>query len=49
MCLYKYEGSGNNWSYGYNIHGKSIKEDLINIFNKFLDKSKISIKNIILI
>ena len=26
FTIFKQEGSGNNWSYGYNFHGPSIRE-----------------------
>ncbi|ETW18756.1 hypothetical protein PFFVO_02651 [Plasmodium falciparum Vietnam Oak-Knoll (FVO)] len=43
-------GSGNNWAYGFYVHGKNICEDFINIINKEFEKneSKESIDNILL-
>ncbi|SPJ10391.1 delta tubulin, putative [Plasmodium sp. DRC-Itaito] len=43
-------GSGNNWAYGFYVHGKNICEDFINIINKEFEKneSKENIDNILL-
>ncbi|SOV14511.1 delta tubulin, putative [Plasmodium sp. gorilla clade G2] len=43
-------GSGNNWAYGFSVHGKNICEDFINILNKEFEKneSKENIDNILL-
>ena len=38
MCLYKQEGSGNNWAFGHNIHGPTCIEPILEKFNKQLEK-----------
>jgi tubulin delta len=35
----KQEGSGNNWAYGYNIHGPACKEDILTKFTTLLEKT----------
>ncbi|CAD2090547.1 delta tubulin, putative [Plasmodium vinckei lentum] len=37
--IYGLNGSGNNWSYGFNVHAKNICEDFINLINKELEKN----------
>jgi Tubulin len=39
MTFYKQEGSGNNWAYGYNIHGPSCREEIIQKFSTMLEKT----------
>ncbi|CXI36971.1 delta tubulin, putative [Plasmodium berghei] len=48
--IYGLNGSGNNWSYGFNVHAKNICEDFINLINKELEKNNNNecIDNIIL-
>ncbi|SBT76531.1 delta tubulin, putative [Plasmodium ovale] len=43
-------GSGNNWSYGFNVHAKNICEHFLNLMNKELEKNETNecIDNIIL-
>ncbi|CRG96888.1 delta tubulin, putative [Plasmodium gallinaceum] len=48
--IYGLNGSGNNWSYGFNVHAKNICEHFLNLINKELEKneSKENIDNILL-
>lgn len=48
--IYGQSGSGNNWSYGFNIHANNICEHFLNIINRELEKNetKESIDNILL-
>ncbi|SBT71118.1 delta tubulin, putative [Plasmodium malariae] len=48
--VYGLNGSGNNWSYGFNVHAKNICEHFINLVNKEFEKNdmKESIDNILL-
>ncbi|CRG99552.1 delta tubulin, putative [Plasmodium relictum] len=48
--VYGLNGSGNNWSYGFNVHAKNICEHFLNLVNKELEKneSKENIDNILL-
>jgi len=39
MCLYKQEGSGNNWAFGHNVHGPSCIEPILEKFNRQLEKA----------
>ncbi|VWU52919.1 delta tubulin, putative, partial [Hepatocystis sp. ex Piliocolobus tephrosceles] len=48
--IYGTNGSGNNWSYGFNVHAPNICEDFLNIINKELEKNETTecIDNILL-
>ncbi|GAW80403.1 delta tubulin [Plasmodium gonderi] len=48
--IYGLNGSGNNWSYGFNVHAKNICEHFLNLMNKEMEKneSKENIDNILL-
>jgi tubulin delta len=35
----KQEGSGNNWAYGYNIHGPACRDNILEKFNRLLEGS----------
>lgn len=35
----KQEGSGNNWAFGYNIHGPACKDDILNKMSTLLEKT----------
>jgi tubulin delta len=37
LSFTKQEGSGNNWAYGYNVHGPRVEEDVLDMLNKLLD------------
>ena len=38
MAVIQQEGSGNNWAYGFYIHGRTIKTEFLNTFNKLRSK-----------
>jgi hypothetical protein len=38
FCYYKDEGSGNNWAYGYNVHGTENYEKIKSILDKMMIK-----------
>ncbi|CAA9987616.1 delta tubulin, putative [Plasmodium knowlesi strain H] len=48
--IYGLNGSGNNWSYGFNVHAKNICEDFLNLIQKTMESndSKEGVDNIIL-
>ncbi|ANQ07321.1 Uncharacterized protein PCOAH_00015690 [Plasmodium coatneyi] len=48
--IYGLNGSGNNWSYGFNVHAKNICEDFLNLVQKTMESndSKEGVDNIIL-
>ncbi|GAB65911.1 delta tubulin [Plasmodium cynomolgi strain B] len=48
--IYGLNGSGNNWSYGFNVHAKNICEDFLNLIQKEMESndSKEGVDNIIL-
>ncbi|KJP86773.1 hypothetical protein AK88_03587 [Plasmodium fragile] len=48
--IYGLNGSGNNWSYGFNVHAKNICEDFLNLIQKAMESndSKEGVDNIIL-
>lgn len=37
-AFFKQEGSGNNWAYGYNIHGPSCEEQIFEKLDSLLEK-----------
>lgn len=39
MTFYKQEGSGNNWAFGYNIHGPACKDDISKKLRSELEKT----------
>lgn len=38
LSLVQEEGSGNNWAYGCNVHGQSIKESLSELFRRYAEE-----------
>ncbi|CAG9480806.1 unnamed protein product [Plasmodium vivax] len=48
--IYGLNGSGNNWSYGFNVHAKNICEDFLNLIQKEMESndSKEGVDNILL-
>ncbi|EUD64682.1 hypothetical protein C922_04938 [Plasmodium inui San Antonio 1] len=48
--IYGLNGSGNNWSYGFNVHAKNICEDFLNLIQKVMESndSREGVDNIIL-
>lgn len=44
----KQEGSGNNWAFGFNIHGPSCRKAILSIFSKLSDKIS-NLTNVILV
>lgn len=34
----KQEGSGNNWAYGYNMHGPNVRESLLEIMRNLVEE-----------
>ena len=41
MAFWEQEGSGNNWAYGYNYHGKRVSSRIIELLRKQLEKCDI--------
>lgn len=39
----KQEGSGNNWAYGYNVHGKKWDDQLLNKVRRELEKNDVNL------
>jgi tubulin delta len=39
LSFTKQEGSGNNWAYGYNVHGPKTEEEILKRVNRLLEET----------